>query len=62
MMVSDLIDELKHFNPYAEITLTYSEDILLSYVDRGGQYNKRTTPIVFIEPCDLYMEDDSDEL
>ena len=36
MMVSDLIDELKHFNPYAEITLTYSEDILLSYVDRGG--------------------------
>ena len=40
MMVSDLIDELKHFNPYAEITLTYSEDITLSYVDRGGSITR----------------------
>ena len=35
-MVSDLIDRLKQFNPYAEITLTYSEDITLSYVDKDG--------------------------
>ena len=51
MKVDKLISELKTFNPSADVTLTTSEDIVLSYVCEDGA-NKTNTPQVFIEGCD----------
>ena len=48
-----LIDELKKYNPDAEVVLTSSEDIFISYIDNNGEFNKMNTPIIFIEGCDL---------
>lgn len=36
MKVQELIDELKSYNPNAEITTPYSETIALSYISEGG--------------------------
>lgn len=36
MMVKELIDELKNYNPEAEITTPYSETIELSYISKDG--------------------------
>ena len=58
MIVSELIDELKQYNPEAEVTCVDSETIELSFVDFSGQYNKSNTPIVFIERRDYVEEDD----
>lgn len=41
MKVKELIKELKEFNPNADVTLTTSEDIILSYIDWGGQIMKK---------------------
>ena len=55
MMVEELIEELKHYNPKAEITRDDSETIFLSYIpkNRGGA---DTTELVFIEKRD-YVDD-----
>ena len=53
MKCSDLIDELKGYNPNADVVLVFSEDIELSWIDGDGEFTKETTPIVFIEGCDL---------
>lgn len=57
MLVRDFIKELSSFNPDAEITLTNSEDICLSYIceDRntGKELTKETTSLVFVEPKDI---------
>ena len=37
MIISEFIEELKTFNPLAEITRDDSETILLSYLDEGGR-------------------------
>lgn len=50
MKVKELIDELKTYNPNAEVTTPYSETIELSFIDIGG--GKLDTPIVFIEQRD----------
>ena len=56
MKVKELIKELKEFNPNANISLTTSEDIILSYIDWGGADNEKTTKQVFIEPCDAIAD------
>ena len=65
MKINEFIELLKGFNQDADITLTDSETITLSYVDNNGKYTKKDTPIVFIEPEDWcnkcaseYMEGD----
>lgn len=56
MKNSELIKELKEFNPDAEVTTPYSETIELSYIS-NEEYSKKTTPIVFIEGADeKYLE------
>ena len=56
MNVQELIDELKSYNPQAEVTTPYSETICLGYIDDEGRYDKKTTKLVFIEWSD-YAED-----
>lgn len=51
MKCSELIKELQEFNPDANVTTPYSEDICLSYIAEGGA-DKRTTKIIFIEWAD----------
>lgn len=51
MKVKKLIAELKTFNQEADISLTTSEDICLSYITENGA-DPTTTKQVFIEPCD----------
>ena len=36
MLNKDLINSLKEFNPEANVTLTTSEDICISYITEGG--------------------------
>ena len=55
MIVSELINELKKFNPNAEISRDDSETILLSYICEDGA-DMSTTEMVFIEKCD-YVDD-----
>ena len=51
MIVSELIEALKTFNPDAEISRDDSETILLSYISEDGA-NEKTTKYVFIEKAD----------
>lgn len=51
MIVKELIEELKTFNPDAEVTRPDSETITLSYICDDGA-DKSNTPIVFIEMSD----------
>ena len=55
MLVEQLIEELKTFNPKAEISRDDSETILLSYISEGG-VDKTNTKLVFVEKCD-YVDD-----
>ena len=55
MIVSELIEELKQYNPDAEISRDDSETILLSYIAEGGA-DASTTEMIFIEKCD-YADD-----
>ena len=48
----DLIKKLLDFNLDADVSLTTSSDICLSYISRGGA-NQQTTKQIFIEPADL---------
>jgi len=55
MMIKDLIESLGKYNPNADITLTTSEDITLSYISEtpdGEKLTIETTMQVFIEPTD----------
>lgn len=52
MKAGQLIEILSTYNPDADVTTTFSEDILISYIDANGKYTKENTPIVFIEPSD----------
>ena len=60
MKISKLINELSTFNQDADVTLTTSEDITLSFIfknmDTGEILTKKTTRQVFIEPCDQCPE------
>lgn len=60
MIVKELIDELKEYNPNAEITTPYSETIELGYIDicDGEICTRRDTPLVFILGRDWIVEDD----
>lgn len=51
MKVKELINELQKYNPEAEISLTTSETIFLSFIceDKETEIN---TKQVFIEGCD----------
>ena len=55
MKNKELIEKLKEFNLEADVTTPFSEDICIGYIDDDEKYNEKTTPIVFIEPCD-YIE------
>ena len=46
MKVSKLINELKEFNPDADVRLEDGEDICISYISKNG---KKHTEQVFIE-------------
>lgn len=52
MIVQELIEELKSYNPNAEVTTPYSETIYLSFI--GG--DKSDAKIVFVEQRD-YVDD-----
>ena len=55
MKIKTLINKLSEYNQDAEVTLTTSEDIFLSYIwidSNGDKLNKQNTPLVFIEPID----------
>jgi len=56
MKVKELITELLEFNLNAEVTLTTSEDIQLSYINGTGdnEFDKASSPVVFIEGCNKY--------
>jgi len=59
MKIQDFINELKKYNPEADITLTTSEDITISYIckdSKGNELTPKTTKQCFIEGCD-YMEE-----
>lgn len=52
MKIKELINELKKYNPEADITLPTSETITLSFIsDEGG--TTKDTKQVFIEGCDF---------
>lgn len=52
MKVKDLIEQLHSFNPLADVSLTDSETIYISYISEGGA-TPQTTKAVFIEGCDF---------
>lgn len=55
MLIKDFIKSLEAYNPNADITLTTSEDITLSYISKdinGEELSKETTMQVFIESTD----------
>ena len=51
MKNSKLIEILQRYNPDADVSLTTSEDICISYICEGGDTEK-TTKQIFIEGCD----------
>ena len=55
MKCKDLINELMKYNPDADVTTPYSEDICLSYISGNG-IDKKTTELIFIEWEDWYVE------
>lgn len=52
MKNEDLIRKLSKYNKDADVTLTTSEDITLSYISNDGEFSKEDTPFIFIEPMD----------
>lgn len=55
LKIKDFVRKLSEFNQDADITTPFSEDITLSYIcksDDGTELSKKTTHLVFIEPCD----------
>lgn len=55
MKVCDFIKVLKEYNQDADITLTTSENITVSYICKdlkGNDLTKKTTMQLFIEPID----------
>ena len=56
MIVSELIEELKQYNPDAEVTRPDSETIELSFISVEG-CDKMDAPFVFIEAKDYAEED-----
>ena len=52
MKNSKLIEILKGFNLDADVTLTTSEDICISYISTDRESKKKTKQI-FIEGCDF---------
>lgn len=60
MKIKELINELKEYNQEADITLTTSETITLSFIsDENG--TKKDTKQVFIEGCDFDGRLDNEE-
>ena len=55
MKVNELIEELKTYNPDAEISRDDSETIRLSYISNNGE-GKSDTDMVFIEMADYTEE------
>ena len=55
MKVNELIEELKTYNPDAEISRDDSETIRLSYISDNGR-GKSDTGMVFIEMADYTEE------
>ena len=59
MKIKKLIETLKECNQEADITLTTSEDITISYICKdtdGNPLTKKTTMQCFIEPTDSCLE------
>ena len=54
MKNKELIKELSKYNPDADVTLTTSEDIRVSYICGvdGQEFDEETTPLLFIEGID----------
>lgn len=61
MKVRELIKVLLDFNMEAEVTTDWSETVNVSYsarTDCNDDSDKKDTPYVFIDGCDLNEEDD----
>ena len=59
LQVNRLIEELKKYNSDADVSLTNSEDIVISYISRdldGSCLTPETTMQLFIEGYDKYRE------
>ena len=59
LQVNRLIEELRKYNPNADVSLTSSEDIVISYISRdldGSYLTPETTMQLFIEEYDKYRE------
>lgn len=52
MKVKDLINSLKEYNPNANVVLTTSEEIFLSFIGDENT-SKKNAEVVFIEGCDF---------
>ena len=52
MKCNKLIKILQEFNPNADVTTPISEDICISYITDDGEFDKSSTPFIFIEPAD----------
>ena len=60
MKIKDLILKLSEYNQDADITLTYSEDITISYISEDSKTGEKLSPKnamqCFIEPMDNCVE------
>lgn len=59
MKVKELITELLEYNMDAEVVTSYTETIEISYsecVDVKDRSDKKSTPFVFIDGCDLEQD------
>ena len=59
MKNKDLIKKLKEYNLDADVTLTDSEDITISFISHdsdGNELSEKTTNQIFIEGIDNYVE------
>ena len=55
MKVKELITELLEYNMDADVTTPYSETIELGYIsgaDATDEFDRKSTPLVFINGCD----------
>ena len=59
MKVKDLIEYLKKFNPNANVSLTTSEDIFISYISEEN-VTPLTTQQLFIEDCDEFDNEEEE--
>lgn len=56
MKIKDLIIRLLDYNMDAEVCGKYFESVEIGHIDHNGRFDKKNTPLVFIQGCDLDTE------